>query len=188
MSNVSKATLSAEDRRTFFRLFIPLLQFTNQKYEINEYLDEDLRSGHPYIEDLKEVADVLWQNTDTIDEFIKANEDRLSAVERALLERWRHPVSGQFILERHLAKGSIFIESKEGNVYLVKGLTDPWSVMFANRMPPILLDTTLIPFRDCIISDGLTMVQNIYFSTGARNDFKDVYMYAKQNDKIITSL
>ncbi|MBQ9246969.1 MAG: hypothetical protein IJ171_00095, partial [Ruminococcus sp.] len=67
MSNVSKATLSAENRRIFFRLFIPLLQFTNQKYEINEYLDEDLRSGHPYIEDLKEVADVLWQNTDTID-------------------------------------------------------------------------------------------------------------------------
>ena len=188
MSNVSKATLSAEDKRTFFRLFIPLLQFTNQKYEINEYLDEDLRSGHPYIEDLKEVADVLWQNTDTIDEFIEANEDRLSAVERALLESWRHPVSGQFILERHLAKGSIFIESKTGNVYLVKGLTDPWSVMFANRTPPILLDTTLIPFRDCIISDGLTMMHSIYFSTGACNDFKDVYMYAKQNGKIISSL
>lgn len=188
MSNVSKATLSAEDKRTFFRLFIPLLQFTNQKYEINEYLDENLRSGHPYIEDLKEVSDVLWQNTDTIDEFIEANEDRLSAVERTLLERWRHPVSGQFIIERHLVKGSIFIESKEGNVYLVKGLTDPWSVMFANRTPPILLDTTLIPFRDCIISDGLTMVQNIYFSTEARNNFKDVYMYAKQNGKIISSL
>ena len=188
MSNVSKATLSAEDKRTFFRLFIPLLQFTNQKYEINEYLDENLRSGHPYIEDLKEVSDVLWQNTDTIDEFIEANEDRLSAVERTLLERWRHPVSGQFIIERHLVKGSIFIESTEANVYLVKGLTDPWSVMFANRTPPILLDTTLIPFRDCIISDGLTMVQNIYFSTEARNNFKDVYMYAKQNGKIISSL
>ena len=83
---------------------------------------------------------MLWQNTDTIDEFIEANEDRLSTVERTLLESWRHPVSGQFILERHLAKGSIFIESKEGNVYLVKGLTDPWSVMFADRTPPILLD------------------------------------------------
>ena len=188
MSNVSKATLSAEDRRIFFRLFIPLLQFTNQKYGINEYLDEDLRSGHPYIEDLKEVSDVLWQNTDTIDEFIEANEERLSAVERTLLESWRRPISGRFVLERHLAKGSIFIESKEGNVYLVKGLTDSWSVMFANRTPPILLDTTLIPFRDCIISDGLTMVQNIYFSTEARNDFKDVYMYAKQNGKIISSL
>lgn len=188
MSNVSKATLSAEDRRTFFRLFIPLLQFTNHKYKINEYLDEDLRAGHPYIEDLKEVADVLWQNTDTIDEFIETNEDILAAEERSLLESWRHPISGRFVLERHLAKGSIFLESKSATVYLVKGLTDPWSVMFTNRMPPILLDTTLIPFRDCIISDGLTMVQNIYFSTEARNDFKDVYMYAKQNGKIISSL
>ena len=188
MSTTNKATLSAEDRKTFFQLFIPLLQFTNQKYEINEYLDEDLRAGHPDLEDLKEVADVLWQHTDTIDEFIEANKDRLSAAERSLLESWRRPISGRFVLERHLAKGSIFLESKAGTVYLVKGLTDPWSVMFANMAPPILLDTTLIPFRDCIISDGLTMVQNIYFSTGARNDFKDVYMYAKQNDKIISSL
>ena len=188
MNNVSKATLSAEDRRTFFRLFIPLLQFTNQKFEINEYLDEDLRAGHPDFEDLKEVADRLWQHTDTIDEFIEANKDRLSAAEHSLLESWRHPVTGQFILERHLAKGSIFIESKKGTVYLVKGLTDPWSVMFADRTPPILLRTTLIPFRDCIISDGLTITRNIYFGSGSRNDFKDVYMNAKQSGKIISSL
>ena len=34
MSNTNKATLSPEDRKTFFRLFIPLLDFTNQKYDI----------------------------------------------------------------------------------------------------------------------------------------------------------
>ena len=50
MSTANKAILSEEDRRLFFRLFIPLLQFTNHKFEINEYLDEDLRAGHPYIE------------------------------------------------------------------------------------------------------------------------------------------
>lgn len=188
MSTTNNAILSAEDKRTFFRLFIPLLQFTNQKFEINKYLDEDLRAGHPDLEDLKEVADILWQHTDTIDEFIEANKDRLSAAEHSLLESWRRPISGRFVLERHLAKGSIFLESKAGTVYLVKGLTDPWSVMFANIAPPILLDTTLIPFRDCIISDGLTVTHNIYFSTGARNDFKDVYMHAKQNGKIIPSL
>lgn len=188
MRNASKATLSAEDRRTFFSLFIPLLLFSNQKFEIDEYLDEDLRAGHPDLEDLKEVADILWQHTDTIDEFIEANKDRLSAAEHSLLESWRHPISGRFVLERHLAKGSIFLESKSASVYLVKGLTDPWSVMFANMAPPILLDTTLIPFRDCIISDGLTVTHNIYFSTGARNDFKEVYMNAKQNGKIVSSL
>ncbi len=187
MSKINNATLTVEDSKTFFRMFIPLLQFTNHKFEINEYLDEDLLSGHPDLDDLKEVADGLWQNTDTIDEFIESNENKLSSEERCLLKSWQHPITGQFILERHLAKGSIFIESKCGNVYLVKGLTDPWSVMFADRTLPILLKTTLIPFRDCIISDGLTITGNIYFGTGSRNDFKEFYMNAKQNGKIITS-
>ena len=74
MSNTNKATLSPEDRKTFFRLFIPLLNFTNQKYEINEYLSEDIRRGHPDTQDLKEVADVLWANLETIDEYIEATE------------------------------------------------------------------------------------------------------------------
>ncbi|MEE1139518.1 MAG: hypothetical protein U0M02_13665, partial [Acutalibacteraceae bacterium] len=104
------------------------------------------------------------------------------------LESWRHPVSGRFILERHLAKGSIFIDTESLNVYLVNGLTEPWSEMLADYRPPILLQATLIPFGNCIISDGLVYPQNIIFGSGAGSDFKDFYMNAKQNGKIITSL
>ena len=81
MSNTNKATLSPEDRKTFFRLFIPLLDFTNQKYEINEYLSEDMRRGHPDMQDLKEVADVLWANLETIDEYIEATEKQFGLEE-----------------------------------------------------------------------------------------------------------
>lgn len=190
MSNTNKATLSPEDRKTFFRLFIPLLDFTNQKYEINEYLSEDMRRGHPDIQDLKEVAVVLWANLETIDEYIEATEKQFGLEEddRRLLESWRLPVSGRFILERHLAKGSVFIDTESLNVYLVKGLTEPWSDMLADFRPPILLQATLIPFGNCIISDGLVYPHNIIFSSGARSDFKDFYMNAKQNGKIIVSV
>ena len=189
MSNTNKATLSPEDRKTFFRLFIPLLDFTNQKYEINEYLSEDMRRGHPDMQDLKEVADVLWANLEIIDEYIEATEKQFGLEEddRRLLESWRLPVSGRFILERHLAKGSVFIDTESLNVYLVKGLTDSWGEMLSNYTPPTLLEATLIPFGDCIISDGLVNPHNIIFSSGARSDFKDFYMNAKQNGKIITS-
>ena len=193
MKNINKATLSLEDRKTFFRLFIPLLDFTNQKYEINEYLSEDLRMGRPDTQELKEVADVLWANPETIDEYIEATEKQFGLEEddRRLLEGWRHPVSGRFILERHLSKGSIFIDAENAEtmkVYLVKGLTEPWSEMLADFRPPILLRATLIPFGNCIISDGLIYPHNIIFSSGAKSDFKDYYMHAKQNGKIITSL
>ena len=192
MKNINKATLSPEDRKTFFRLFIPLLDFTNQKYEINEYLSEDLRMGRPDTQELKEVADVLWENPETIDEYIEATEKQfgLEEADRRLLEGWRYPVSGRFILERHLSKGSIFIDAENTEtmkVYLVKGLTEPWSEMLADFRPPILLRATLIPFGNCIISDGLVYPHNIIFGSGAKSDFKDLYMNAKQNGKIITS-
>ena len=190
MNNTNKATLSPEDRKTFFRLFIPLLDFTNQKYEINEYLREALHMGRPDVQELKKVANVLWENPETIDEYIEATEKQFGLEEddRRLLEGWRHPVSGRFILERHLSKGSVFIETESLNVYLVKGLTDPWREMFADFKPPILLQANLIPFGNCIISDGLVYSQNIIFGSGAKSDFKDLYMSAKQNGKIITSL
>ena len=190
MSNTNKATLPPEGRKTFFRLFIPQLDFTNQKYEINEYLSEDLRMGCPDMQELKEVADVLWSNLETIDEYIEATEKQfgLEKQDHRLLESRRHPVSGRFILERHLAKGSVFIDTESLNVYLVKGLTEPWSDMLADFRPPILLQATLIPFGNCIISDELVYPHNIIFSSGARSEFKDFYMNAKQNGKIITSL
>ena len=192
MKNIIKATLSTEDRKTFFRLFIPLLDFTNQKYEINEYLSEDLRMGRPDTQELKEVADVLWANPETIDEYIEATEKQfgLEEADRRLLEGWRYPVSGRFILERHLSKGSIFIDAENTEtmkVYLVKGLTEPWSDMLADFRPPILLQANLIPFGNCIISDGLVYPHNIIFGSGAKSVFKDFYMNAKQNGKIITS-
>lgn len=192
MKNIIKATLSTEDRKTFFRLFIPLLDFTNQKYEINEYLSEDLRMGRPDTQELKEVADVLWANPETIDEYIEATEKQfgLEEADRRLLEGWRYPVSGRFILERHLSKGSIFIDAENTEtmkVYLEKGLTEPWSDMLADFRPPILLQANLIPFGNCIISDGLVYPHNIIFGSGAKSDFKDLYMNAKQNGKIITS-
>ena len=190
MNNTNKATLAPEDRKTFFRLFLPLLDYTNQAFEVSELLDEQLRRGCPSHQELKMVADVLWENPDIIDEYIEAvrNQFGLEEADRHLLEGWRKPVTGNFVLERHLSKGSVFIEAETEKVYLVKGLSDPWSEMLKNLAPPILMRTTLIPFRDIIISDGLIALENIRFGAGYRESFKEIYLTAKQSGKIITSL
>lgn len=190
MTNMNRAVLSLEDRRTFFRLFLPLLDFTNQVFKFSEELDEQLRMGCPDSGELKSVADILWENTETIDEYIKAlhGKDKLSVEDIDLLKSWRHPVSGLFILERHLSQGSVFIDINTSEVYLVKGLTDPWSVMLKQSPLPILMYATLIPFRDCIITDGLVAEENVRFGSGSRSDFRECYLNAKQKGRIITSL
>ena len=60
--------------------------------------------------------------------------------------------------------------------------------MFWFRPLPILLDVTLIPFRDVIISDGLVIETPVVFGKNYASELKDVYMSAKKNGAIIRSL
>jgi hypothetical protein len=142
------------------------------------------------MKDLKEVANALWEDTGILDEYITAvSEQRgLPEEDRLVLEGWKHPVSATFVLERHLSKGSIFINPETGKVYLVKGLTQKWSEMFPWAKPPIVLEATLIPFCGCIISDGLVAPLRVSLGPGYKESFKQLYLEAKQSGKIITSL
>lgn len=93
-----------------------------------------------------------------------------------------------FVLERHLSKGSIFINPETENVYLVKGLTQTWSEMFPGAKPPIVLEATLIPFCGCIISDGLVAPLRVSLGPGYRESFKQLYLEAKQRGSILKNL
>ncbi len=190
MKKENGAALSPEESSNFFRLFIPLLQAVNYNYEISDQLEEQLRAGRPSMQDLMAVANALWEDTGILDEYIKAvsEQDGLSEEDRLVLEGWKHPVSATFVLERHLSKGSIFINPETERVYLVKGLTQTWGEMFLWVKPPIILEATLIPFCGCIISDGLVAPLRVSLGHGYRESFKLLYLEAKQTGKIITSL
>ena len=190
MKKENGATLPPEERRNFFRLFIPLLQAVNYNYEISNQLEEQLRAGRPSMQDLMAVANALWEDTGILDEYIKAVSEQcgLPEEDRLVLESWKHPVSATFVLERHLSKGSIFINPETEMVYLVKGLTQTWREMFPRVKPPIVLEATLIPFCGCIISDGLVAPLRVSPGPGYRESFKQLYLEAKQSGKIITSL
>ena len=190
MKKENGATLSSKESSNFFRLFLPLLQAVNYNYEISDTLEEQLRAGRPSMRDLKEVAAALWEDTGILDEYIKAVSEQcgLPEEDRLVLESWKHPVSATFVLERHLSKGSIFINPETGKVYLVKGLTQKWSEMFPWANPPFVLEATLIPFCGCIISDGLVAPLRVSLGPGYRESFKQLYLEAKQSGNILTSL
>lgn len=189
MAQGNKATLRPEERATFFRLFLPLLDYVNQAYEISEVLGEQIRKGHPDIRKLGKVAGVLWANVERIDDFIAAVQEQgeIDSEDQRLLESWKRPLTRKFVLERHLTRGSVFIDSKSEKVYLVKGLTDPWKELLWDVPIPCAIKATLLPFRDCIISDGLVAPYPISFGAGYREVFRQIYMKAKQEGTIKTA-
>lgn len=92
------------------------------------------------------------------------------------------------MLERHLKKGSVFISIDTEEVYMVNGILSSWEEMFDDRPLPILLQATLIPFKDTIITDGLVTPFDVRFGRGYSSDFKEIYRNAKQNKTIHFSL
>ena len=188
MRTKDSAILSKEESRTFFRLFIPLLTAVNRAYGISEDLDQQLRAGCPSFTELGEVAGALWEDISVLDEYIAQYSEHvgLPDEDRRILEGWKHPVTETFILERHLSRGSVFIDTDTEKVYLVKGITQTWEEMIPGRTPPFPICATLLPFRNCIISDGLVSPQRVSFGPEYRASFRQIYLNAKQNGTIIT--
>jgi hypothetical protein len=73
-------------------------------------------------------------------------------------------------------------------VYQSIGIISSWEEMLFRAPMPLMVDATLIPFRDSIISDGLVMPYNIYMGPGMRSMFENIYMTAKKNGQIISKL
>lgn len=51
-----------------------------------------------------------------------------------------------------------------------------------------MIEATLMPFRDMIITDGLIMPYNILIGGNMARTFKDIYMTAKKNGALYRTL
>ena len=177
--------LNEADGKLFFKLFKPLLYYTNQKYRMFDLPPiTSPMDGNIAIK----IADKVWDNPLIIDRYLKTRKDELTEDEQTILLSWKTHVRGKFMLERHLKKGSILISMQDEKVYQVQGITSTWEEMFPGWPLPILIEATLLPFRDVIISDGLVSSYSLRIGSNMAAGFKDLYMKAKQEGRIIRSL
>ena len=177
--------LKPEDDGLFYEMFLPLLDYVNENYHVT------METAHFTGErvDPKEAAEVahfLWERTWIIDDYLAGTE--LSEEKREIILSWKRCISGTFIIERHLKKGSVFISDDNNYVYLVNGIISSWEEMFSGIPTPMLIKATLLPFRDIIISDGLVSVFPVHFGKNMTAEFKNSYMTAKNNKTIISRL
>ncbi len=178
-------TLNEEDAKVFYKLWLSLLTFVNKKFKMQKKLGT-LKSGLS-IPEVRDVSQRLWDDVSLIDEYLDRT-PRASEEHRSIIESWKRRVRGEkFILERHLQNGSIFI-GKENKVYQVKGISADWEKVSFYRKPPMIFDLTLLPFKDCIIYDGLAVHYPVIIGPTMAKGFKDTYMAAKKSKTIQKTL
>ena len=176
--------LEQSDAELFYKLWFPLLDFVNRKYNVCPEAETIDAVQGVDVCDAKAIADYLWSHTGVIVDYLAAAD--LPEEYAQIVAEWQRCKPGRYLVERHLKKGSVFISAEDGSVYMVKGLFSSWAEIIGEC--PVLLDAVLIPFRDSIISDGLVAPYRISFGKGATEDFKEVYMNAKRNNTIRFSI
>ena len=178
--------LSKEDSDLFFRLWLPLLRYGSEAHDLHVGKLARPEGGIDFVAAL-EVAEAIWSDVSVIDDYLARRPD-MSPEEQQIARGWKRAIRGHFALERHLRGGSIFIALENNGVYLVKGITSPWNELFPNRVMPVILTTALLPFRGCIITDGLFSLSNVIVGPGIRSGLKDTYMSAKADGRIVKAL
>ncbi len=181
-------TLSEEDREFFFSLLYSLANSVNHKLKIHENISFEYGK---YIEDISFLQNILtriWKDTALIDTYLQENANKHSEEECRIIAGWKMAIHDRFVLERHLKNGSVFISYQTEKVYLVKGLQSSWDDLFAFHPMPLMLEATLLPFKDVIVTDGVFIPYRIHFGTGIANKYKEIYMTAKRKGEIMDEL
>lgn len=180
--------LSEKDGQLFYELWLPLLDYVNEKYKVNKELKNMANSRMLNPVEVKEVADVLWGHVDVIDQYLEECGVGMPDDHKQIVSNWKYCLPGKFVLERNLKKGSIFISGESENVYQVQGIISSFEEMFPYEPLPVLMEATLIPFRDVIITDGLVMAYPVVIGNNMKKQFKEIYMAAKNRGDIIRTL
>ena len=180
--------LSQPEADHFFRLYKPLLVYTNQKLTVTKGLKKPEDLENCPMEKIGQIRNKLDQNPELFDDFVQEKNKELSQEDIEIIQSWKKFIQGRFYLFRYLKKYTVFLSvEKPHKAYGVLSLYTSFQEMFGPQVPR-LVETVLLPFKGQIVSDGLFQGGNISFGSGYRSSIKEIYEEAQARFGMITSL
>lgn len=173
----------------FYRLHGSLLAFANRQLK---YLPQKVTPALIHQQPLQQVVelrDACYGKPELLEQYLIANPDQLPADEMALIASWRHRITGDFYIVRHLKAYTVFLSTEEpSHLYGVLGLYDPLEVIMKGARLPILVKAALLPFRDRVIYDGILSPYSLFFGPGIRSSINATFSWLKEREGIIEGL
>lgn len=158
------ACLSRTDAKLFYKIYFGLLEFTNNKYKINTKLKVYNKLGiNPY--ELKDIVEKFWENKDAIVlEFCMVNPYKFNKEELSITSEFKKGFRDLVIIAKY-EKEYTAIMNKD-KTYMIKGLNDNIDNIISYQKLPQTVMTSIIPFKNVLIYDGLLMELGIKMGNG----------------------
>ncbi|MCI6266567.1 MAG: hypothetical protein MR598_06975 [Erysipelotrichaceae bacterium] len=157
------AKLNKKEVKTFYKVYFALLEFTNQKYQVNSKIKKIYKQNKVNPANIIEIVDKFWNCKEVIiDEFMTLNPYRFCEDELNLVEKMKKGIRGIFIIARYQEDYTMMIH--EEKVYMVKGLHDNIDNIISYHKLPLIVQTSIFPFYEKITYDGIFQsIQDIRF-------------------------
>jgi len=178
--------LSQDETKLFFGIWLRLLAFINEKYQISSEFGRPKIPAGINPTDILPIRDKLWEDDSLIDEYIESRWD-IPRNETLILKGWKARKHGKYFILKHLKKYSVFLDEND-NLFGVVGISGPISEMFPAEVLPLMVNAVLLPFADKIIYDSLLMPYNVHFGGGIRKELADTYRTVKNERGIQISI
>ena len=188
-STIVPGRLSDEDAVLFYKLWMGLLDYVNRKHSIDASLGKIISPKGMDINRLLPIRDRLWESESFIDEYIVAAKKALSADEITILEGWKKPICGKFLVMKHLKKYSVLMtHDSTPLLYGVVGIYSTLDEMIPKERLPVAVSSALIPFKGRIMYDSFFRGGNVSFGSSYKKSFNEAYRSSKAQYGIIESL
>jgi len=178
--------LSEQDAKRFYRIWLSLLHYVNQKLSIvTTYPDNWHEDNSVDIQDVAQIRDILWQDVSLIDQYVADNPADLPDADLAIATSWKDRIVGEFYIFRHLKTATVFLH--EDKAYGVQGINNGFQEILGDYLP-IYVQAVLIPFEDKIINDTLIAPYPISFGGGIKRSLNETYRRIQEREGLISSL
>jgi hypothetical protein len=177
--------LAPDEAALFYRAWWPLLAWVNERRRVVPSFPTPTPDRPIPVPIANPVRLALWADDSLREQFLVERGSALASAERELIASWKHRISGQFVVFKHLRSHSIFMHE---DVFGVVGIYSPLAELV--RVVPAYVEAFLLPFKDRIIIDGILSSPGVQlrFGAGMRRMFETQYATARRRSKIRTSL
>jgi hypothetical protein len=165
--------LSPEHAQEFLSLYKHLLQFIFLKE-----FREEVKSFEDYIE----ARDILFEDTNIINEFV-SREENINESQKIILKNIQSGIKETFIYLKTLKKHSLLLSSSSNLIYCVLGITDSIGQLTPDKFS--IIDTAILNFGNKIICDGLIRHHNVTIGKNMRKDINLQYKLVRENNRLI---
>lgn len=145
------STFTKQESTTFYRLYLNLLEYANQQFNITTVSFHELNEVDPI--DFSYVRTLLFNNPEIIERYLNENPDHLNNEAKKIVANFKEGFIDEFLILKNNDDYSII--SNNSDVYAIYGLVSHLKEIYPDKALPKVCNLAILPYLNKIVFDGI---------------------------------